>query len=136
MNFDLFFEALKKDMQPEARAQHVVGSLQPLLAILPDDVTLADLATGWQLLARPHSQEEPASVTHRREVCAQLGTIAGQLSSEPGHMESVVKGWQSLEEACQKNADPRLRAMAKTFARELVELQSVWNETKSTARQA
>ncbi len=53
MNFDPFLEAVKQHMQPEGRAQHQAGMLQQLLAGLPDEMRLSDLAAGWQLLARP-----------------------------------------------------------------------------------
>jgi hypothetical protein len=124
MKFDPFLEAVKQRMQPEGRAQHQAGMLQQLLVGLPDEVTLADLVAGWQMLARPHSQQEQASVAHRRGICAELATIAARLASEPGHLASAVKAWQAWQDVCQKSADPRLVVMAKTFAREPVELQS------------
>ncbi|MHB8599981.1 MAG: hypothetical protein ACYDER_24625 [Ktedonobacteraceae bacterium] len=37
---------------------------------------------------------------------------------------SAVSAWQAWLDASQRSADPRLAAMAKTFARELAELQS------------
>jgi hypothetical protein len=97
--------------------------LQELLPVLPDEVTLADLVAGWQLLAQPHSQQEPASVAHRRGVCAELAAIAAPLTPEAGHLAGAVKAWQAWQAAFQKSSDPRLAVMAKTFARELVDLQ-------------
>jgi hypothetical protein len=123
-NFDRFLEAVKQQMQPEGRAKHLAGTLPQLLALVPADVTLADLATGWQLLARSHRQQEEASVAHRREVCAELSAIAARETSEPGNLAGAVKTWQVWLDACQGSVDPRQAAMAKTFARELVELQS------------
>src|SRR6266511_2132711 len=125
MKFDQFIEAMKQDMQPEGRAQHLAGMLQQLLAATPADVTLADLAAGWRVLARPQGQQEQASVTHRREICAELSAIAARLTSEPGTMAGALKTWQAWQEACQRSAAPGQAAMAKTFARELMELQSV-----------
>ena len=121
---DQFIEAVKQHMQPEGRAQHMAGMLRQLLATIPADVTLADLAAGWQTLARPHGQQEHASVAHRREICAELSTIASRLTSEPGNLAGAVKTWQAWQEACQSSTAPGQAAMAKTFARELVELQS------------
>ncbi len=121
---DQFIEAIQQQMQPEGRAQHLAGMLQELLAIIPDDVTLADLVAGWQILARPQSQNEEASVAHRRKICAELSAIAAQFMSEPGNLAGAVKTWQGWQDAFQGSADPRQAAMAKTFARELVELQS------------
>ena len=124
MHFDQFIEAVKQDMQPAGRAQHMAGMLQPLLATLPADVTLADLAAGWQILARPQGQPEQASVTHRREICAKLSAIAARLTSEPGNLAGAVTTWGVWQAACQSSAAPGQAAMAKTFARELMELQS------------
>ena len=124
MNFDPFLEAVKEHMQPEGRAQHQAGMLTQLLVGLPDEVRLSDLAAGWQLLARPHSQQEQASVAHRRGICAELAAIAARETSESGHLASAVKAWQAWQDVCQKSADPRLAVMGKTLARELVELQS------------
>lgn len=95
-----------------------------LLAGLPDGVRLSDLAAGWQLLARPHREPEPASVAHRRGICAELAAIAARETSEPGHLGGAVKAWQAWQDVRQKSADPRLGVMGKTLARELVELQS------------
>jgi hypothetical protein len=123
-NFDPFLEAVKQHMQPEGRAQHLAGTLQQLLALLPDEVTLADLVAEWQLLARPHSLHEQASVAHRREICAELAAIVARETSEPGHLAGAVKTWQAWLDAFQGSTDPRHRVLAKTFAREIVELQS------------
>ena len=124
MHFDQFIEAIRQDMQPEDRAQHLAGMLQQLLAAAPVDVTLADLAAGWRILARPQGQLEQASVTHRREICAALFAIAARLTSEPGTLAGAVKTWQVWRDACQSSAALGQAAMAKTFARELMELQS------------
>ena len=62
MHFDQFMEAIRHEMQPDGRAQHMAGMLQPLLAATPADVTLGDLAAGWRFLARPRSQ--PALRSH------------------------------------------------------------------------
>ena len=119
MNFDPFIEVIRQKMQPAGRAMHQAGMLQHLLAGLSDEVTLADLVVGWQMLAQPPSEQEAASITHRREICGELASIAAPFTSEPGHLESTVKAWQKTG---QKSADPRLVVMAKTFARERVEL--------------
>jgi len=128
-NLDPFLEAVKEHMQPERRAQHLAGALEQHLALLPDEVTLADLAAGWQVLARPHSQQEETSVAHRRKICAELSAIAAQLMSEPGHLAGAVKTWQAWLDALQRSADHRQVAMAKVFARELVELQSALSQS-------
>lgn len=124
MNIELFLGAIKQQIQPEGRAQHLVGMLQPLLVSLPQEVRLADLGFGWQLLARPYGQPEPAAVAHRREVCARLSEVVARLTNEPGDLTEAVKAWQTWQQTCQKSGDPRLSAMAKTLTRELGELQS------------
>ena len=124
MNGDPFLEAIIQHMQPEGRAHHQAGMLRHLIGVLPDEVTLADLVVGWQVLARPHTQQEPTPVTSRREICAELAVIAATLTSEQGHLASAVKAWQAWLDDCQQSADPRLVVVGKIFARELVELQS------------
>ena len=124
VNFDRFIEAIKLQLQPEGRVQHVAGTLQQLVVVTPDDVTLGDLAAGWLVLARPHGQDETASVAHRRSVCAELSAIAAQLAGGPGNLAGAVKIWQAWQDAFQTSADPHQAGMAKTFARELAELQS------------
>src|SRR5215213_4900377 len=113
-NFEQFIEAVKQQMQPANRVEHLVGMLRQVFALTPDDVTLADLTVGWQALARPQSQNEEAAVSHRRKICADLAAIAVQLTSEAGNLASAVKTWQAWQDAFQKSADPRQAAMAKT----------------------
>ncbi len=125
MNFEPFLEAVKQQMQPESRVQHLIGMLQQLFAFTPDDATLGDLVTGWQVLALPKSQNEEASVAHRRKICADLSAIAAQFTNEPGNLANAVKTWQAWQDAFQKSHDPRQTAMVKILARELMELQSV-----------
>lgn len=124
MKYAQFIEALKQQMQPEGRAKHLAGSLQELLAIVPDDVTLADVVAGWQVLARPQSKNEKASMAHRRQVQAELARIATQFTDEPGSLAGAIKTWQVWQKALQDSATPHQVAMAKTFAQELLELQS------------
>ena len=83
-NFDRLLEAVKQHMQPEGCAKHLAGTLPQLLALVPANVRLSDLAAGWQLLARPHREPEEASVAHRREVCARLSAIAARETSGQG----------------------------------------------------
>ncbi|HEU5099788.1 MAG TPA: hypothetical protein VFU22_12245 [Roseiflexaceae bacterium] len=124
MRFDQFVEAIKQHMQPEGRAQHMATMVQQLLAATPADVTLADLAAGWRVLARPQAQQEQASVRHRREICAELSAMAARLTCEPGMLAAALRTWQAWQDACQRSAAPGQAAMAKMFARELIELQS------------
>ena len=121
---DQFIEAIKVQMQPEGRAQHTAAMHQHLRTLLPNDVTLADLIAGWQVLAQPRNDTNSA-VLHRRQTCAELAAIAASLTSGQGHLTDAVKTWQAWLDASQRSTNPRLATMTKTFARELGELQSV-----------
>lgn len=57
INVDALIDAVKQQMQPTHRAQHLAQILQQLFAVMPDEATLADLVTGWQCLSRPQNQE-------------------------------------------------------------------------------
>src|SRR5579862_9541330 len=59
-SFEQFLEAVRLHMQPEGRAQHMAGMHQYLLTLLPPDVTLADLSTGWLLLAERRNDTDSA----------------------------------------------------------------------------
>ena len=122
-SFDQFIEAVKQQMQPEGRAQHQAGMHQYLRTLLPQDVTLADLVAGWQVLAEGRNDTNSA-ILSRRKTCAELAAIAAQFTSGEGNLTGAVKAWQAWLDASQRSADPRLAAMRVTFARELVELQS------------
>jgi hypothetical protein len=122
-SFDQFLEAVKLQMQPEGRALHNAGMLQHLRTLLPNDVTLADLVAGWQVLAQPRNDTNSAVIS-RRKTCAELAAIAAQFTSGQGNLAGAVSTWQAWLDASQRSADSRLAAMRATFARELVELQS------------
>jgi len=121
--FDQFLEAVKLQMQPEGRALHTAGMLEYLRTLLPNDVTLADLVAGWQVLAQLRNDTNSA-VLSRRKTCGELAAIAAQLTSEQGNLTGAVSTWQAWLDASQRSADPRLAVMRQTFARELAELQS------------
>jgi hypothetical protein len=123
-DFDQLIEAVKQQIRPEKRAQHLAEMLQQLFMVIPDDANLADLVTGWQFLGRPQSQDESAAVAHRRMVYADLSTLAAQFISEPGDLAGAVKTWKSWQDAWQRSAVPHQAAMTKTLSCELAELQS------------
>ncbi len=122
-SFDQFLEAVRRQMQPEGRAQHIAGMHQHLRTLLPSDVALADLVAGWQVLAQSR-HDTNSEVLHRRKTCAELAIIAAQFTSELGKLTGAIKIWQAWLTASQRSTDPRLTAMRATFARELMELQS------------
>ena len=122
-SFEQFLEAVKLQMQPGGRALHNAGMLQHLRTLLPNDVTLADLVAGWQVLAQPRDDTNSAVIS-RRKTCAELAAIAAQFTNGQGNLTGAVSTWQAWLDASQRSADPRLTAMRQTFARELVELQS------------
>ena len=127
MKYDAFLAAILREMRPVGRAHHQAGMLRHLLPLTPAEVTLADLAVGWQALARPQSQDEPSAVSSRREVCAELAAIATSevgAASAPGQLAGAVRAWQAWVDECQQSADPRLVVVGKIFDRELVELRA------------
>jgi hypothetical protein len=97
---------------------------QYLRTLLPEDVTLADLVAGWQVLAQSGADTNSA-VLSRRKACAELAAIAAPFTSEGGTPIGAVRAWQAWLDASQSSANPRLAAMRATFTRELMELQSV-----------
>ena len=125
IQFNRLIEAVKQQMQPESRAQHLAGMLQELFAYTPTEASLADLVIGWQALAQPQNPNEVASIAHRRQVYADLAVVAARLTAETGSLTNAVKTWQAWTDAFQKSADPRNAAMAKTLARELAELEGI-----------
>jgi hypothetical protein len=121
--FDHFLEAAKRQMQPEGRALHQAGMHRYLRTLLPQDVMLADLVAGWQVLAQP-SSDAPSAVLSRRQTCAELAAIAAPLMSGLGTLTGAMRAWQAWLDASQESTDPRLAAIRATFVRELVELQA------------
>jgi hypothetical protein len=121
--FDQYLEAVKLQMQPEGRALHTAGMLDYLRTLLPNDVTLADLVAGWQVLAQPRNDTNSA-VLNRRKTCAELAAIAAQLTSGQGNLTSAVSTWQAWLDAFRGSTDPRQVAMVSTFEREVLELRS------------
>ena len=121
-NFEKFVDAVRLQLQPEVRANATAGTLQQLGALVPNGTTLADLLTGWSLLARPREGVE-IGVVKRRVTCNELSTIATQFANKEGTLSKAIQVWQTWYNAFSDSTDPRHAAMAKTFARELAELQ-------------
>jgi hypothetical protein len=122
-DLDQMIEAVKAQLQPQPRALATANTLQQLSIFIPNDVTLADLLAGWRTLSRPLQEgEEPATV-QRRITCGQLADIAAQFTTAVGSLAQAIKTWQIWQDAFQKSDDARQATMAKTFARELSELQ-------------
>jgi hypothetical protein len=124
-NFDTFIEAVKQQVQPAARARHLAGTLPELFALIPPDVTLADLVAGWGALARPQNPNEESAVAHRRQMFGALAALGVPLVDQPGDLAGAVRIWQAWDKAFAKRINPHQRAMAKTLARELAELQNL-----------
>lgn len=122
--FEQFVEVVKSQMQPPARANATASTLQQLSTLVPAGVTLADLAAGWRVLARPLQPDEEMKRAKRRATCGELADLAGEITSEPGNMTQAVKAWRAWTVAFEKSDDPRQAAMAATFAREYRELQA------------
>jgi TIR domain len=119
-------EAVKLQLQPPPRAIHTAGTLEELSIYTPNETTLADLIVGWQLLSHSTQQEEDVPTSLRRITCGELASLASQLTTEQGNLAQAIKTWRIWRDAFTNSDDPAPRkiAMAKTFARELAELQA------------
>jgi len=122
-NLNRLIEAVKSQMQPPGRAMATAGTLQELSIFIPNDVTLADLVTGWRIVSHPLKQEEEIAIERRRITCGELADMASQFTSVEGNLAQAIKTWQKWVEAFNKSDVPRQVNMATTFARELKELQ-------------
>jgi len=119
-----FIKAVREQLQDVGRADNTASTLQDLSELIPQGVTLADLAAGWKVLSQVGRVDE-GPVVSRRKTCAEFVGIAAQFTSEQGNLKSAVKTWQKWAETYKNKEAPEKRhlAMAKTFARELSELQ-------------
>jgi len=115
-------EAVKLQAQPAGRAAAIASTLQQLSTLIPHGVTLADILAGWLILSRRYEGEENAVVL-RRNTCTQLAEITSQITNDQGNLTGAVKTWQAWLDAFKNSHDPRHATMARTFARELIELQ-------------
>lgn len=123
-NLDQLVKAVKAQMQPEPRALATAYTLQQVNVYTPVEVTLADLVTGWKVLSQPKNKAgEEIAIAQRRVTCGELARIASQFTTEAGSLALAIKTWDIWQKAFKDRDDPRQTAMAKTFARELVELQ-------------
>jgi TIR domain len=124
-DLDQLIATVKSHMQPLPRANATANTLQQLSIFIPTDVTLADLVVGWRTLSHTSQQEEEPATIQRRVTCGELATMAAQFTTEQGNIAQAIKTWRIWRDAFQKSDDPRQAAMAKTFARELTELQAI-----------
>lgn len=122
-NLNQLVEAVKAQMQPPARASHTASTLQELSIYIPVEVTLADLVAGWKILSQLQKNEEEPATSNRRITCGELASIAFQFTTEPGDLAQAIKTWDTWQRVFKHRDGPRYQAMAKTFARELAELQ-------------
>jgi len=122
-NLDQLIETVKSQMQPPPRALATASTLEQLSIFIPNDVTLADLVVGWRTLSLASKQGEEPATSQRRVTCGELAGMASRFASGQGNLAQAIKTWHIWAEAFKKSDDPRQAAMAKTFARELTELQ-------------
>ena len=123
-NLDQLIETVKSQMQPPPRAMATASTLQQLSTFIPDEVTLADLVVGWQALSHSSEEKEEPAISQRRVTCGELANMASQFTTDQGKLAQTIKAWQYWLEAFKNSGDPRQEAMAKTFDRELKELES------------
>ena len=122
-NLDQLIEAVKLNLQPPPRATATASTLQQLNIFIPTDVTLADLVTGWQTLAQLSKPGEEPATAQRRVTCGELARLAAPFATGQGNLAQAIKTWHTWANAFENSNDPRQATMAKTFARELTELQ-------------
>lgn len=120
---DQLIEAVRAQMKPPPRAAATANTLQQLSVFIPTDVTLADLVAGWRMLAQAAKPEEEQAMAQRRVTCGELAAMAAQFASGQGSLAQAIKTWDSWQKAFKNSDDPRQATMARTFARELAELQ-------------
>jgi hypothetical protein len=124
-DFERLIETVKGQMLPPGRGMTTASTLQQLSIFIPNGVTLADLMVGWEALSHAAGQGEEPTIVSRRVTCGELAGMAAQIVAGQGSLEQAVKTWQVWVKAFEKSGDPRQAAMAKTFARELAELEEV-----------
>jgi hypothetical protein len=122
-NLDQLIETVKLQMQPVPRATATANTLQQLSIFIPNEVTLADLVVGWRTVSQASKQGEEPATTQRRVTCGELANLASQFTFDQGNLAQAIKTWQIWVDAFKNSGDPRQAAMAKTFTRELTELQ-------------
>ncbi len=123
VNLDQLIEAVRLQMQSEPRATATANTLQQLSIFIPNEVTLADLVVGWRILSHSVKKDEEPSTTQRRVTCDELANMASQFTTDQGNLTQAIKTWHIWADAFKNRGDPRQATMAKTFARELIELQ-------------
>ncbi len=123
VNLDQLIETVRLHMQPPPRSTATANTLQQLSIFIPTDVTLADLVAGWQMLAQASNQEEEPATLQRRVTCGELAHMASQFTTDQGKLAQAIKTWRIWADAFKNRDDPRQAAMARTFAREVTELQ-------------
>ncbi len=122
-NFEQFVEDVRSQLQPSPRANATAGTLVQLQSYIPEDLSLADLASAWFVLAAPQNEDD-VRIAARRKTCEELATIAAQLDPGEGDVSVAIPVWREWRNAFVATGDPRQNAMAETFARELRELQA------------
>ena len=125
-NLDQLIETVKSQMQPPPRALATASTLQQLSVYIPNEVTLADLVVGWRTLSHASKQQEEPATANRRVTCGELAQMASQFTTDQGNLSQAIKTWRIWRDVFTDRTDrgdPRQAAMAKTFARELTELQ-------------
>ena len=98
-NLDQLIEIVKSRMQPPPRAQATANTLQQLSVYIPNDVTLADLVTGWQALANASTQSEEPATSQRRVTGGELAQMASQLTTHKGILSQAIKTWRIWRDA-------------------------------------
>lgn len=121
-NLDQLIDAVMFQIQPPVRAAALKYTLQQLKMIVPNDVTLADMALGWRTLSYTSKQGEGIAIEKRRKTCEELADLASLFTVGQGDLTRAIKTWRIWRDAFQNSDDDRQNIMAQTLTRELKEL--------------
>ena len=124
-NFTEFVAAVRTQMVPEARANATASTLEQIIKYVPAELTLRDLADAWSYLASQGANNDDPRIAGRRKTCGELAKIADQFTEGIGidaTNATTIDAWRIWRDTFAYSDDPRQKAMAETFDRELNEL--------------
>ncbi len=124
-NFDEFVAAVRTQMTPEPRANATANTLEQLEQHISENLTLRDLVDAWSYLASQEANNDDPRIAGRRKTCGELAGIAGKFTEGIGidaTRAATIETWHLWRDTFAYSDDPRQKAMAATFERELREL--------------
>mgnify|MGYP001581954453 CR=1 FL=1 len=116
-------EAIRMQMQPVQRANPTASTIEQLSSYVPEDVTLADLITGWTVVSKSVNENEEIPLSKRRITCGEIAAIASKLTTEKGSLAQARRAWYAWANIPTfSESDPRQATILKTSACELGEI--------------